>query len=600
MIGIKLALRNIIRMPKRTVINLFLLLLVVASVTSGVLVYTATGNALKSLDESYTFVESMVSSTPIEYSNGDLKATDNRNDIKPDEFRLCIKGADILAYNVFFNDRILFVPPEELLYDFKQESDNTLEAMSSPYMDCYVYPTNNLYLERKFFTGTCRIIEGADFSAEAYKGNSSEIIIPKWFADEYRLSVGDSMCYYFDTLYYKRTHAANCVKGTVTGIYENEEKPLSHTENHIYIPLQFLMRAGVYISLGFMNNDSGPLPGEFRVARADFVLRDRDAFSAFAENAVKNGVDTNKVDIVFNNAEYDMIRDGLLNVRVVVLVVVAIIGEAGAGILVTFTVNIVMSRDREKQMLRAVGMKKSSVVLMFTAELLLVMLLALPLGIFTGRIVSDGICRYADGMVESDVEELRLINRSETSVDELLLPLSCNIKMSISSGTVESSCRSYVPYRPEEGGVDVRVADVYNANAANYTEAKTSVWTPLKLAAANISDISPLVLEDRAQELEDSGTNFNFQLRIYVTRSSGYEIGDIVLANANPLECTYTQIRGYVQPMFCTVCGYFDGDLLGLDGEVFLTTEEDIAKTGKRIYIEILPHCDMVINPTEK
>ncbi|MBO4217462.1 MAG: hypothetical protein J5940_05930 [Clostridia bacterium] len=580
-------------------INLLLILLIAASVTSGLLVYNATGRALSNLDDNYTFVASMVSSVPLEYPEGNISIRKKQLDyMNLDDFRACCCIDDILAYNVVINDKLLFLPKDQALYDFRDESEIELDTIDTLYTDCCLCTTNDLYLERGFFEGKYKMVSGSGFSNEAYKGTVPEIVLPVWFAEERGIKVGDTICCYIDLVYISASYAQGCIKCTVSGIYENSGSPDSHTESSAYIPLQFFMRSGVYS--GVNSYLGGTLAKQFRVARADFVLRDRDAFTAFAGNAVKNGVDTNKVDIVFNNAEYDMIRDGLLNVQVVVTVLVLIVSVAGVGILATFTINMIMARRREKDVLRAVGMKKSAVALMFAAELLLVMLLALPLGFFTGRIVSAGICRYADGMVEGDVEELRLINRSETSVDELLLPLSCNIKMSITSGTVEAQCGNYVPYRLDESGIDVRIVDIFNSNAENYTEAKTSVYTPLKLAVADTDDISPLVAEDHAQEFVDSGMFLNATLLTYVPRSSGYEIGDRILGIANQINMDYSSRAGMVQPLYLLVCGYFDDDLLGLEGDVFFTTEQEFLKTERKIYIEILPHCDMVINPTEK
>ena len=589
MFSIKLALRNIVRMPKRTVVNLLLFLLVVASVFSGIIVYNATEKALAGLDESYTFVATLVPSALSE------------SQLLIDDFRTCFDNEAVLEYNIVFDSRIVFLPREELLYDFISETDLNLDAVDNKYTDCVVRSTNDLYLERGFFEGKYKMLSGGDFSEEAYDGNTPEIILPKWFADEHGINVGDKIVYYHDLVYYAPSFTQASIKGVVVGIYENTENPLSHTESGAYIPMQFMMRSGVYT--GFSWIVDGGYAQQFSVERADFVLRDRDAIYPFIENAVNNGFDSSRGDVVFNNAEYDIIREGLLNVRVVVIIFVLIVSAAGAGILVTFTINMIMARRREKEVLRAVGMKKSAVALMFAAELLIIAVLAVPLGYISGRLVSNAIFRYADSAVESNIEELDLSEKS-ADTSAAARPLSCNIRMSMASGTVESSVGKFRSYRPEgsdDEGVCVRITDIYNSNAANYTEAKTSVYTPLKLAVADTDDISPFVLEDHAQEIKDSiGHVIAVRILSYVPRSSGYEIGDRILAIANLVHMEHTKHTGLVAPMYLLVCGYFDDELLGLDGDVFLTTEEEFVKTKRDIYIEILPHCDMVINPTEK
>ena len=587
MFSIKLALRNIVRMPKRTVVNLILFLLVTASVTSGIIVYNATGSALENLDENYTFVASMVSSDP------------SQRDMRLDDFRICFDDEAVLAYNITFDNRIIFLPEDRLLHEFISEAELDITPVDSFYTDCGAEATNNLYLERGFFEGKYKMLSGGDFSEDAYDGNTPEIILPKWFADEHGISVGDKIIYYYDIAFYGGTFSMSGIRSVVVGIYENTENPLSHTESGAYIPMQFMMRSGVYGGLNSLV--SGYKAPQFSVERADFVLHNRDAIYPFIENAQKSGIDISKIDIVFNNAEYDMIREGLINVRVVVAVLVIIVSSAGFGILLTFTVNTVMARRREKEVLRAVGMKKSAVALMFVIELLIIAILALPLGYISGRIASNLICRYADSTVEGNIEEMKLLEKGEDHPDYTIRPLNCNIKMSIANGTVETSVREFLPYRTEgadAGGVDVRLVTVYNTNVMKFAEAKTSVWTPITLAV--VEDPGVLIVEDHREELIESGKLFDVHLEVYVPRSNGYQIGDRIMEVANPMNIEHTTRIGLITFKYLVVCGYFDVDLLELDGDLFLISEKEFAETEHNVYIEILPHCDMVINPTEK
>ena len=582
MFSIRLALRNIVRMPKRTVVNLLLFLLVIASVTSGIIVYNATGNALENLDENYTFVASMVSSDP------------SQRDMRLDDFRICFDDVSVLAYNIVFDNRIIFLPEDRLLREFISDAELEITPVDSFYTDCGAEATNNLYLERGFFEGKYRMLSGGDFSEEAYSGYNPEIILPKWFADEHGINVGDRIVYYHDIAFYSGGFSMSGIRSVVVGIYENTENPLSHTESGAYIPMQFMMRSGVYGGLNSLV--SGYKAPQFSVERADFVLHNRDAIYPFIDNAQKSGVDISKIDIVFNNAEYDMIRDGLINVRVVVTVLVLIVSVAGVGILATFTINMIMARRREKDVLRAVGMKKSAVALMFAAELLIIAVLALPLGFIGGRIASNLICRYADSTVEGNIEEMKLLEKGEDDLDEAIRPLNCNIRMSIASGTVETSVGEYLPYRPDgagAGGIDVRLVTVYNTNVMKFTEAKTSIWTPITLAV--VEDPGALNVEDHRDELAEEGKLFDGQLEIYVPRSSGYQIGDKIMEVANPINIEHTTRKGLVNNRFLIVCGYFDDDLFKLDGDVFLMSEKELAETEHLIYIEILPHCDMII-----
>ena len=266
----------------------------------------------------------------------------------------------------------------------------------------------------------------------------------------------------------------------------------------------------------------------------------------------------------------------------------------------TFTANMVMSRRREKDVLRAVGMKESGVALMFIAELLAVAFLALPLGYISGRVISGAICHYADSTVENDVNELALLNNGDETTDNTLLPLSCNINISIADGTVESRKGKIRQYKPEgsaENGVDVMLVDVCDTNAKTFSEARTSEYTPIRLAV--VDSIDGLVSEDRFDDLSENGSLKLWRYRVYVPRSSKYRIGEEIFAVANMREIDYlTDLGGLIQPMYLVVCGYCD-DSLGLESDMLLMPYGELEKTERKIYIEILPHCDMVIPANE-
>ena len=602
MIGLKLALRNIVRMPKRTVINFILLLLVIASVTSGITVYNATGQALENLDENYVFVASMVSTEPLDYSAESYKryGKEEQNYMTVYDFYNCFDSADILAYNVSFRDSLLHIPAEHWLFDFHEESEEEFDIITDCYLDCSVYPTNNLYLERGFFEGKFEMLSGGDFSDKAYRGGAYEIIIPERFAERHGIKVGDHICYHTDSSFYKNSSGMiGKYKARVAGIYTCTDKSYSVDKTCLYIPLQTFLRNGANDFSRFV---AGSLSSrDLAIGRADFVLRGRDAIYSFAENAKKTGLDTNKTDIVFNNAGYDMIKDGLLNVRVVVVILVLIVSAAGVGILTTFTINMIIARRQEKEVLRAVGMKKSAVALMFMAELLIIAVLALPLGYVSGRLVSNAICRYADGTVEKDVAELELLNTSNTESDDLLLPLNCNIKISIADGTVEASGSNVQPYRSTEKGKedhDVWLIPLYDTNAGNYSEAKTSEYSEITLAVTD--DISNLIVEDHLNELLEENPLYSSRVFLYVPRSSEYVPGQKTLIRSVDYRSDLWSGRMNVQVIYCLICGYCD-DSLGFSDTVFLTTTEEYAKTERNIYIENLPRCDMVIpTATEK
>ena len=586
MLIFKLALRNAIRLPKRTLLYCLLILLTVASFTVGILIYGATEKALDNLDENYTFVASLIPTTD---------RTSPGSALCISEFQKICDATEYEAYNITLYQDSLYIPDEKLLFEITDNmpGDSEYPELFSVKMGCSVIATNNLCLERGFFEGKRELVAGSDFSADAYSGNAREIIIAKWMADKYSISIGSEICYGIE-----KSKANNVVLGTqyikakVVGIYLDTENPYVKTVNNAYVPVMSFFRYGlIYQSIA----------GDYDmpISRADFVLPGRDSITVFTDACIASGLDLRICDIIFNNAEYDMIKEGLVNVRTVVVLLVAVVSVAGLGILITFASYFTMTRRKEKTVLRSMGMKRSGIALMFAVEFLLAAVIAAPLGYAGGRIISDTVCRYVDKTVEQDSVNAALFAENDGMPDGLK-PLVCRVKMSISDGTMEPTGTGIVPYYPEErrdGDAAIKLWKIFDTNAETFAEIATSVFTPVTLAVTE--DLSAWKLEDHYRELIDNETLKSFDLPAYVSRESGLSPGDRLYYIANELKSDFTSYPYLRQPILMYVAGYYEENGI-ISGTDVLTVYETYTNYSDRFLIYYLPHCDAVYHTGEK
>ena len=589
MLTLKLAMRNVVRIPKQTLLNLFIILLTAASVTAGFSVYASTEKALSDLSENYTFVASLVYKKAVSSVTKRIKSIIGAEDryMGLNEFYQCFDGADILGYNISFADDILFIPAEEYLREFMHDGAEH-DYIFNDISDTTVASTGNLYLEREFFSGENRFVAGGDFSDAAYHGEAQEIIVSKRFADAHGLDVGDRICYRIDTRKYNIVRTSNMLKAYVVGIYDSEETQ----PNKVYITAEMLLRNGVISHQSFAEKNG------LAIGRADFVLRSRDAIDGFMLNAVENGLDTSSFDITFNNAGYDTIYKGLTDVRTVVVTVTAIIAAASLGILVSFIIYFRMTRTKESDVLRALGMKKASVGLMFLAELLAVAMIAVPVGIIAGKGFSGILCRYADEKNERNIAGLAYIGGNSDN-DDSVMPLVCNVKLSLSAGTMEISGGGYKRYAPidlGDGGAAIHLVTIKNTNAGNFIEAKTTVYSDYRLAVTD--DPAPFITEDHWDELVAARKTSLATRAVYALRDSGYEIGQKLFSNASDYYPEYSRLRASLQPLTYMVAGYCDG--IDIPADAVLVSTEDFEKSENKIFLAFLPRCDMVIPANEK
>ncbi len=411
---IKLALRNLVRLPWRTVLYFAVVFLLITAVAASLFVYRACEEAQTVLDENYIFVASMVQR--------------KRDAVSLRDIGYCLDGTEVSAVNVSISGDGWRLVGGEYLTKMPAYSDPAdADIIWIDPMDCKLVGVENLYLTYPFFTGECTIVEGTGITEAGYRGERAEILVPWYLAEQYGLRVGDEITRAFSKDDSGRT---NYMKSTVVGIYKTSALSPSYADYPAYMPFAVAeMDYTTVLSMRLYPSD------KIVIERADFVLAGRDSFEAFVLRAKENGLNFQNANLVFNNATYDMMKKELENIHMIALIVCVAVACVGFCALIFFTAYLCYSRKAEITLLRALGMPAHKVFGMLATELLLIAVLAVGGGIFGGYFAADTVCSYVnDGVLENASVSEQIESFSADLSLRQTAPMERKIELSVSVG----------------------------------------------------------------------------------------------------------------------------------------------------------------------
>ena len=409
---LKFAFRNLIRLPWRTLFYFAIVFFIVLSVSASLFVCVACEHAREALDENYVFVASLVPR--------------KKNFLSLRDIGYCANGTDILSYNVSMSENNGVILGGAYVQRLPEKTE--VENAPSAWVDdigARLVAVENLYLVYSFFSEECTLKSGTGITEKGYAGDIAELVIPWWFAEEYGISVGDTLIrrYYrddYETYIY--------LKGEVVGIYETSAISPRKEDYPVYIPLSV-----AELDYATLVSERQTPTFELMIERADFVLRDRRAFEALVLQAKENGLDFHHADLVFNNGAYDTLSGELRSITSIAVLVLCFVAVVGVSVLVFFTVYLCHARNREKTLLSALGMSRRGIRAMLAVELLTVAVCAALIGGAVGYFTADGVCNYVNGSLLSDEE---ISSKIEGAVGgsgaNLTSPLERNVKIEIS------------------------------------------------------------------------------------------------------------------------------------------------------------------------
>ncbi|MBQ8496540.1 MAG: hypothetical protein IJ489_03685 [Clostridia bacterium] len=515
----KFAIRNLIRLPWRTLLYIAVTFGIVLSITASLFVYRACENTISELDERYVFVASVVPK--------------GRDSVLLSGISACLKNTDVLAYNITVAEASGAIPSGRNMT--KMPSLDDREEAEMLWLDDEGMPflaVENLSLVPSFFDGRCTIREGTGITASGYSGEESEIVIPWWLAQKYGISVGDTLTKRYE--YGKYTF----FEAKVVGIYEANVHTFAEKDYPAYIPLAIAEMDLGYTIVRYMHET-------IAVQRADFVLNGRNAFEEFVLTAKENGFNFQKAKIVFNNSAYDSLSSEIANIHMIALLVCIVILIVGLGILIFFTIYLCHTRTKERILLISWGMTKRKVNSMLVIELLIMLIISICLGVFGGYFAADGICSYVNESVLSRAEASDAIQNEEINRNE---PLFQNTSLEISvSSKKEQSESIAVNYNLKADENEIGVSKhTYQFVGTELAGMENREWIPVSVVG--VTDLGEMNVSVHFETFQQNPNYRDFFLYGYVSENSPYA------PKENELYTTY-YINGCARDAFVRIDG---------------------------------------------
>jgi len=413
---LKFAFRNLIRLPWRTLLYFAIVFFIVLSVSASLFVYVACENAGEVLDENYVFVASLVPRKKDSLSLRDIG--------------YCADGTEILSFHVSMAENSGVILGGAYLHKLPEKTE--IENAPAAWVDdagARLVAVENLHLVPSFFSGEHTVMDGTGITKKGYAGERAEVVIPWWFAEKYGVSVGDTLTrrYYrddYETYIY--------LESEVVGIYKTSTISPDENDDPVYIPL-----AVAELDYATLISKRQTPTSELVIERADFVLKNREAFEAFVLQAGANGLNFRSADLVFNNGTYDALSGELRNITSIAILVLFGVLAVGVSVLVFFTVYLCHARDREKTLLSALGMSRGGIRAMLAVELLTVAVCAILIGGAVGYFTADAVCGYVNDSVLTDEEiSSKIEGAGRGNQTDITAPLEQNVKIKISVRSV--------------------------------------------------------------------------------------------------------------------------------------------------------------------
>ncbi len=552
----KLAIKNIFRHPVRTFLYFSII-----SVSTVLVVVCASLNkagteAAARFKEDYVAVATV---TPRELPESTSSITLSLSDLEK------LRASDkVIAYGIsYYAGKIAY---DEIAHELPDDTIFDKEPTQLIYNNTYsVTAVTNLMLTEHFFCGDSKIEEGSIFSEEDMRYGNRVMIISSRVAEYYGFEVGDTV------ILSSNLKINAYISFTVKGVYSSKVG-----YDSCYIPYSSIARIYSSVSgFSYLPSESGRrgYSDNYAFIRMDFVLDSVENARKFVEDAIENYLDTNLFDIEVNDAPYKIAINGintLLNVSSVVFVSVLLAGTAFV-LLIMLMYNTV--RKKEKQILRAIGVKRFAVEMMIFMETAIIIVASVSLGIAASIPASEFAIRLADQkqiedtLQEGSYSEIDIFDGPKSIMERAdVKTLNRDMDFALIDSKNESISDSIIPYarpRRDREQVAYRFEKFWVDGVDTELTLVGATWAPFDGFANKASYSNEINLHFRS--------NMEKPFKAYASVGSGYNVGDIIRLYTLPLDAIAVLDGGrYVneRKMYVTLkiegvyTGEYGGDLV--------------------------------------
>jgi len=517
---IKRALRNIIRMPVRTILFSAVAFIMIFIICFCFSTASVSDTAIRNLDASYPFVATII---PKQIPNSD-GTIENTIRLNLDILSSLQTSSAVSTYNFAMSaghlaeDEIISVLPD----------DTILTKEPAPELSDIKYPVcavNELYLEQAFMDGSYVITEGSHFTpADLYGGNRA-IILSEFIAEKYQLGIGDTVNYNLPS---SKTYRSCVVRGIFA---ERSGLPVAVA----YIPLSdyFSDTANYKQQLSRADSNTYRERSLDSVVRIDFLLKSKDSVSVFLQDAQKTGIDFSKYEIIVNDRAYYTAASGISEIRTISLFVLVLTAAAGCIILYAIVAFYKRTRAKETMILYNLGMRVREIHLMYFIEYSFLILVSAVLAVSIGTVSANQVVRHLDETYIAELEEYA--NQKDTASDTALAFRSAALSYPVRMNFHKDSKTERLPF-------SVWISSEQQTEAAVRYEQFYDGSTLERIVVKGMDN--PELYSGLGEEvLYHSNRMGGMEIPCYVPKDSGYSVGDSILLYRIPGEYYSTLYR---------------------------------------------------------
>lgn len=461
----KYSFRNLVRTPLRSLLYFLTIFVSVLTVILCGKIYGSAKLARENFSENYPFVATVMvrpqlgpEGIPVSFNQ--YFSLDHLELISGSD-QVVTANIDIPVGFLAEDEIIKKLPSNELL-----ESDSFATSVSNDIIT--VRAINTPYLVSEFISGRWTLTSGEWFTEEQLRGGHRVMLISESIAEKYGFAVGDKIIYrpYLLGLKY--------AEYTVVGIFNGESTMYS-----AYMPLEDYFRECDSLRLNNLHMTS-EMMNNFQISRIDLLLQDKNSGEKLIRYADAAGLDMAQFEIAINDKAFKTIDDGLSSIcRIAVTVLVSVCLTAVA-ILALLSAFYHLAKQKEKNVLCALGMPRGKVTMVIVCEVLTLIILATVAGGIVGSVGADFMISYVDGNILSNYQQEA--QEGESFAETLL---STPIQLTLRQSEAQTASIPYLPLgrnnpdghalcRREMLYIDEEAVDIIGVESADIVNFKNS------------------------------------------------------------------------------------------------------------------------------
>lgn len=388
MANIKLALKNIVRVPGRSILIALTMVIIVTSILVSLAINSGTNQTLtdvrQQLGNDVTLKVNMqyIQRQAIEnMKNGKV----NNMEIEPLTEELAdkyIKSKYITDYD--YESEIALTTDHKVVGESSKNNESVIMGGPNSEMPKLKLVANlKSTYQREFKDGNKQVVEGRFYNEQDIVEKKQVVVISKNLADLNDLKVGDNLAVK------GMGNDNSTINLEIIGLYEDK------VQNDNFIPFPYVIRDNeLYTPLSTAKELFNNSANNSSINSATYFINDPKNMEAFKKEVIDSNLNQNNFALDANDRTYNKMVGPLQKLNSIIKIFLIIIILTGAIIMALIMTLTTRERKLEIGILRSLGVKRRKIALQFIVETLVIVMIALSVGVVFGNALSQGAADY--------------------------------------------------------------------------------------------------------------------------------------------------------------------------------------------------------------